>query len=243
MNQDSAVPWHGARSSRLSRPIWRATLNTLNEFPRLVEKSSPGHGLRVEYCKGETSGRVVGLFNETDMTGMFKSSDYKALDMVPPFIGAIVNQLCRHDCGLIKIRVLCTLTFSAPYIGRSWPEDGREAISKLSQKYRWLHEWRLQSFCKLPAVRDENREVSFPWSSYEDVLSVSSIEYLHKGLYEATNKGLEKAYDIVSKSHRSVNQEWLKQILFSDYLNRKNKKQHWHRKAKTCIEAEICSTR
>lgn len=57
----------------------------------------------MDYPFGGTSGCKIdenplfGLFTETELTGMLQPSDYIAVDKVPAFLEAIVDELCGLD--------------------------------------------------------------------------------------------------------------------------------------------------
>lgn len=72
----------------------------MNGFLQLLERSSAGHGLRIDYSKEESPGGN-GLFYEIGIIGMLEASNTKALDMRLHFNGVIVDWLCRLDCGSI----------------------------------------------------------------------------------------------------------------------------------------------
>lgn len=69
---------------------------------------------------------------------MLGTSYYEALDMVSPFIQAIVDQFADMTLAQKQIRLLCSLKFWALYIGGYWDHHGLKSISKLCRNTRFL---------------------------------------------------------------------------------------------------------
>lgn len=74
--------------------IWSTNSGFVSGFLWHIDCKAPGHVLRVHYSKGESAGQVEGFFNEAAIIEMLEEYDYGAVDMVSPFIGRIVDQLC-----------------------------------------------------------------------------------------------------------------------------------------------------
>lgn len=60
-----------------------------------MKKSSPGYNMRVEYSKEESTGRIVGFFNDSGTVVMLEASVYQAMNMVSPFIGETADQFAN----------------------------------------------------------------------------------------------------------------------------------------------------
>lgn len=56
------------------------------------QKKLIGTGIWVDFKKPGKSNRFTGLFTETGMTGMLEAADFDSVDMVSPFLGAIVDE-------------------------------------------------------------------------------------------------------------------------------------------------------
>lgn len=84
-------------------------LPELHKSLHVVQLESTRQRLRVDYAK-----RIVGnknqlheIFNENRIAGMLKSFDYYQADKVSPFLGAIVDHLCKTSDTAVN-----TLVFS-----------------------------------------------------------------------------------------------------------------------------------
>ena len=56
-----------------------------------VEQTSKGYGIHVDYSKGVVGPRLNGFFTENGIIGMLEGKDYEAMDIVSPFLGAILD--------------------------------------------------------------------------------------------------------------------------------------------------------
>ena len=66
----------------------------MNNFLREVETSSPGYDLHVDFSKGFTGERLSDLFMDDGLIGMLEAADIKTVDMLSPFLGALIDTYC-----------------------------------------------------------------------------------------------------------------------------------------------------
>lgn len=66
-----------------------------------VMNSSRICGIRADYVKGESGGRLAGCFNDTGIMGMMGTSDDKSMDVGSPFIGVVEHRFCGLSYGSV----------------------------------------------------------------------------------------------------------------------------------------------
>lgn len=52
---------------------------------------STGYRLHVDYSRGESGGSLSGFFLDAGIMGMLEGHGYELMDMISPFIGAIID--------------------------------------------------------------------------------------------------------------------------------------------------------
>lgn len=78
--------------------IRNTVLRSLKLFLSEVEVIAVGFGVHVNFGKAVVNGRLSELFAETGLMEMLEASDFEAVDIVSPLLGAIVYRFC----GLVE---------------------------------------------------------------------------------------------------------------------------------------------
>lgn len=79
--------------------LWKVVLRLLIIFFVEVERQYVEYGLHVDFLKSPVNGRLFGLFTWTSLMGMLEAADFNIVDMVSPFLGAIIEDCC----GLVRV--------------------------------------------------------------------------------------------------------------------------------------------
>lgn len=73
--------------------------------------------LTVDCSKEESARQLATSFNEACVIGILEPSGYVAVNILAPFMGAIVDWLRGLDCSSVTTTFLSVLTFLTFYIG------------------------------------------------------------------------------------------------------------------------------
>lgn len=64
-------------------------------FWLILKKRRLGRGIWLEFWESDETNYLNGVWSDTDLTGMLEASDSDAVDLVLPFISAIVDDCCK----------------------------------------------------------------------------------------------------------------------------------------------------
>lgn len=78
----------------------KSVLNAVNMFLRDVEAISVGYRLHVYHSNVECGDRMKRLFTDTGIVGMVEEKFYETLDMVAPFVSAMIDFFCGLEDAL-----------------------------------------------------------------------------------------------------------------------------------------------
>ena len=92
----SSLPTKGGTKRTASFKTLRLTiLYGINRMLSHMQTFSPAKGLRIDFSTSSTKNYGSGLYGEDGkLIGMLEGKDYKAVDMVSPFIGMLVDRCC-----------------------------------------------------------------------------------------------------------------------------------------------------
>lgn len=79
----------GGRVPKTFCQIRKQALHASKCFLRKVEKMAVGYSVHIDYSKGESAGRLVGLFTENGLLGMLEACHYDSVDVVFTFLGSL----------------------------------------------------------------------------------------------------------------------------------------------------------
>ena len=195
--------------SRTYSSIKKSVLRMLNDFLAKVQKMSVGYGIVVDFSKGKHEGRLSGLFSDNGLIGMLEASDYKDIENVSPFLGAIVDRCC----GEVKeAPVTRTLTMFNDIIQQLYERNHNigwtdEKLEKLSNDIRLFKKQGRKTF-----ENYQSSKMGFPkWHLLdhivEDLKRVGNISFLEADFYEMEHKSFKKEYKLTSRRKHSALKE------------------------------------
>lgn len=192
--------------------IRKEILHCLNKLLRNVQRSSSGYGLHVDFSKGETAGRLSGFFTETGVVGMLEAQNFDTLDMVAPFLGAVVDTCCgtEEKAPVTNTYVAYSELLDFIYRRRTYPSWNEAELGVLITMIGSFKTIARDTFGKYQA---SNMGTS-KWHALEHVVDnlrdLGGIQYMHGGLYEQSHKNFKEDYKLTSKRVHSAMTETLK---------------------------------
>lgn len=191
--------------------IRKEVLHTLNKLLACIQRSSSGYGLQVDFSKGETSGRLSGFFTEDGVIGMLQAKHFDTVDMVAPFLGAIVDMCCGSEEKTPVTKTYVAYTDLSDFIFRrrlhpSWDE---EELGTLGEKINSFKTLARDTF----GVYQASNMGTSKWHALEHLVGnlrdLGGIQYMHGGLYEQSHKNFKEDYKLTSKRIHSAMRETL----------------------------------
>ena len=165
----------------------------MNEFLTKVQRTSIVYNLHVDFSKGNIDGKISGLFNEHGLIGMLEAADMKSIDMVSPFLGAIIDRCCAE---VVTAPVTGTFTLFIDMIDEiyerdripGWTDSCLDALSRTIRLFKAQGRKVFENF--------QPSSMGFPkWHSLdhvvEDISSTGSISYMEGDLYEMAHKTIK----------------------------------------------------
>lgn len=93
LRQTTSMVTVGERN-RTFKPKRKYVLHVFNICVVDVERSSPRSGLHDDFSKGVSVDHPSGVFVDTGITGMLEARGFNSIDMISPFLEAIVDICC-----------------------------------------------------------------------------------------------------------------------------------------------------
>ena len=120
------------------KKLRRKILRGCNDLLACYERESYISGLTFDNSSPDISDKLDGFFTEDGIRGMLEGKDYKAVDMVFPFVGAFIDMCCgdEESCPITKISSQYTeimTTCLGMGVERGWTE---EKLSKLEESIK-----------------------------------------------------------------------------------------------------------
>lgn len=84
------------RKRRSFKSVRNAILKGVNSVLAAFESDSYARALHVGFSTGESGRNLNGIFTVEGLQGMLEAKDYRALDMVFPFIGSYIDRCCNE---------------------------------------------------------------------------------------------------------------------------------------------------
>lgn len=78
------------------RSIKSTVTRVMNQFFRDTKLQSQGYGLKHDYSQNDYRSLMCRLYYETGIQEMLETADFESIDSVIPFLGALVNAICRN---------------------------------------------------------------------------------------------------------------------------------------------------
>ena len=196
-------------TARSFSQVRKKILHTVNRFLQEVEQTSKGHGIHVDYSKGVVGPRLNGFFTENGIIGMLEGKDYEAMDIVSPFLGAILDMCCGEQDNAPITRTYTKYSEILNFVNRSWLLPGWDDASLRKLKSM------IKSFKEVARMTFEKYQVSGMGTTkfhsldhlVDDLKVMGGIEYLHGGLFEKVHKILKEDYALTSKRVNTAMQE------------------------------------
>ena len=81
----------------------------INRFLSHVQRYSPMNGARVDFSKGGSSGSEKGLYGpDGKLIGMLEGKDLRNVDMIFPFVGALLDRTCNEVESALSTKLFVT---------------------------------------------------------------------------------------------------------------------------------------
>lgn len=200
-NRTTSAILSRAGEPRTFKFVRKRVLRCLNEFLRDVESSSRGYGLHVDFSSGESGLRLSGFFTEHGIVGMLEAKDYDVMDMVSPFIGAIIDRCC----GLVDVATV-TSSFTqyvdlVSFIFRRNMVPGwtNLCLQSLDQEVQDFKHSTFDAFSMYQSSRMGTSKWHFLDHLVGDLRDMGGIEYLSCGQYEYSHRLTKEDYSLTSR--------------------------------------------
>lgn len=197
---------------RMFFSIRRTILRILNSFLSNVEHISVGYDLHVDFSKHSCSGTISGLFTDSGIAGMLEASDLKSVDMVSPFLGAIIDRCCGEVEGapITKVFTQFKDLMDEVYQRNKVPGWSETCLRKLSTMISNFKTVGCNVFREY-----QPSSMGFPkWHLLDhivsDISSLGSVVYMEEDLYEMAHKTAKLDHKYTSKRSNSVMNESMK---------------------------------
>lgn len=134
----SALPTKGGNNRTASFRTLRLTiLFAINRMLTHIQTHSPAKGLRIDFSTSGKGSFESGLYGENGkLVGMLEAKDYKAIDMISPFIGMLVDRCCDEvataPTTTLYVQYVDIMQMSMSYNNNSmsWTEDSISTLEK-----------------------------------------------------------------------------------------------------------------
>lgn len=211
-NRTSPAMITSSGAPRTFKHIRRSVLHALNDFLCDVEKRSPGYGIHCDYSKGECGGRLNGFFTETGIVGMLEAKEYDSVDMVSPFLGAIIDACCGLTDTADVTQSYTDYADLVDFIYRrndcpGWTE---EELSNLSSKIAAFKLRARSTFARYQPSSMGTVKWHLMDHIVADLRAVGGVEYLHGGIYEESHKLFKEDNRLTSRRKASAMAETIK---------------------------------
>ena len=136
LNSETLMTTKGAKSER-SRPFKTARKSILagaNAILAGIERDYYAPGLHVDLSKGDKGQYLNGIYTDEGLRGMLEAKDFRAFDMVFPFIGAFIDRCC-DEAHSAPVTSIFTQYTGIPHWAMTYsltPEWKRGEIEKLA---------------------------------------------------------------------------------------------------------------
>lgn len=133
----------------------KTVLLACSEFIRDVEHLFVRNWLHVDFAKGNSLDMLSEFFNETGIVGILEAKDYDKIDLVSPFIGAIIDQLCRR-CEWFTKFIGCSLCCDVATSVSLWETTGPifGGLANALQSDQRVQRVNVRGFCKVPMLKN-----------------------------------------------------------------------------------------
>lgn len=97
-------------ATRAFLSLRRKIIGELNRFPSAVWKKSFGYGVHVDLSQKIGNVEIDGHFRDHNVSGIPEASDFLSVDIVPPFLGAIIDRCCGEPLEAAITRIFTYYT-------------------------------------------------------------------------------------------------------------------------------------
>lgn len=206
------------KKSRTFPSLRAAILRTLNMFLRDVATESTGFNLNINFAKTNGTDAFDGLFKDHGLVGMLEGKDYKCIDQVAPFFGAIADRLCGEieDAPITSIFTMYTDMMQMVLRLRDKFVWGEEQIADMKQMIHDFKTFTVDILCQYQA----SEFCTLKWHLLDhipnDLRDYGGLEVLDAGLYEHAHTIPKRAYSDSSKRHSTAFSESIMRLRIRD---------------------------
>lgn len=195
---------------RTFKSIRRHVLGSANSFLKQVQRGSAGYGLHVDFSKGDHANRLNGFFTETGVVGMIEGKDYDNLDMVFPFVGAIIDRCCGlSDAPLASCFTRYTDMFNLTFRYCRRPGWSNGELHQLSSMLEALKREATSVFSRYQPSEMKTCKWHGLDHLLDDIRDVGNVHCLHGGLFECAHRIFKQEYMRTSRRSKFATTETL----------------------------------
>lgn len=198
LNSNNMTSTAGSKTGqpRTFRALRHVILRGANDILAGMQRDCNVRGFQVDFSSGEKGSGLNGMFRNDGLRGMLEAKDYRAVDMVFPFIAAFIDRCC-DEVSDAPITTICTsygdITNQALRHGSEEPWTKKE-IDELEKR---IDMFKVKCRETLgPFHPSELRTLKFHLLDHlcDDIRTSGGMQYVHAGPYEASHTMFKEHY-------------------------------------------------